>query len=74
MDKENTLSADEKKKGEGKKESIWGKKRKKIFGYGEYLFCGGEEEEKINRRETFVEGKYVFLVEKGKIGEGKGGK
>ena len=30
------------------------------------FFCGGEEEQTINRRKIFGEGKYVFLWSRGK--------
>ena len=59
---EDNFWAEEKKNGEGEEEKIW---RRKRFGEGKYLFCGGEGkylEEKKNRRrrKTFGEGRYCF--------------
>ena len=55
------------------REKKWRKKRRKIFGEGKYIFCGGKEKQRRKRRKMFGEGKYFFGKEK-KNGEGKGGK
>ena len=55
----------EKKNGEGKAGNYFERKK--------YIFCGGEEKRRKERRKTFGEGKYLFAEEK-KNGEGKGGK